>query len=353
MKVTISNPPFNLKWEYPVFASMQERFNKTVLPPNSNANFAFVLTALNESDKAIFILPQGVLTASNKNEVEIRKYLVEHNLIEAVIQCPSNMFTSTGVATCILVLNKNKETSKIELIDMTNNFDVEIREQKGQYGGKSHTNRVYKKNFNVFNDNQIEYVLNCIKNLKTEKDLCKAVNIEEVKEKNYKLSLGIYEDISIDDSQSTRSYEDIVKDLNRVIRQKNNMKLVINEKVAKSLGLMDLINNVQINKQINEEMKKNFKTLNIIDLESEILVEDFVVISKKQNEISLINNDKEHISTILLFALNSWKQFIYYLNEQENIYLCELRDKLIPDLLSGKVEIKDEEPYKEVIEDVR
>ena len=353
MKVTISNPPFNLKWEYPVFASMQERFNKTVLPPNSNANFAFVLTALNESDKAIFILPQGVLTASNKNEVEIRKYLVESNLIEAVIQCPSNMFASTGVATCILVLNKNKETSKIELIDMTNNFDVETREQKGQYGGKSHTNRVYKKNFNVFNDNQIEYVLECIKNLKTEKDLCKSVTIEEVKEKNYKLSLGIYEDISIDDSQSTRSYEDIVKDLNRVIRQKSNIKLVINEKVAKSLGLMDLINTVQINKQINEEIKKNLKTLNTTDLESELLVEDFITISKKQNEISLINNDKEHISTILLFALNSWKQFIYYLNEQENIYLCELRDKLISDLFSGKVEIKDEEPYKEVIEDVR
>ena len=346
MKVTISNPPFNLKWEYPVFASMQERFNKTVLPPNNNANFAFVLTALNESDKAIFILPQGVLTTSNKNEVEIRKYLVEHNFIEAVIQCPSNMFSSTSVATCILVLNKNKETSKIELINMTNNFDVETREQKGQYGGKSHTNRVYIKKFNVFNDEEIEYVLNCIKNLKTEKDLCKAVTIEEVKEKNYKLSLGIYEDISIDDSQSTRSYEDIVKDLNRVIRQKSNMKLVINEKVAKSLGLMDLINSVRINKKINEEIKKNLKTLNIIDLESELLVEDFITISKKQNEISLINNDKEHISTILLFALNSWKQFIYHLNEQENIYLCELRDNLINDLLSGKVEIKDEESHR-------
>ena len=345
MKVTISNPPFNLKWEYPVFASMQERFNKTVLPPNNNANFAFVLTALNESDKAIFILPQGVLTASNKNELEIRKYLVENNLIEAVIQCPGNMFTSTGVATCILILNKWKETTKIELIDMSNNCDVETREQNGQYGGKSHTNRVYKKNFNVFNDDQIEYVVDCIKNLKTEKDLCKAVTIEEVKEKNYRLSLGIYEEVSIEDCESsiTRSYEDIVKDLNRVIRQKNNMKLVINEKVAKSLGLMDLINNFQMNKQINEEMKKTLKMLNIVDLESELLVEDFITISKKQNEISLINNDKEHISTILLFALNSWKQFMYHLNEQENLYLYELRDKLIPDLLSGKVEIKDEE----------
>ena len=124
------------------------------------------------------------------------------------------------------------------------------------------------------------------------------------------------------------------------------MKLVINEKVAKSLGLMELINSVRINKQINEEIKKNLKTLNIIDLESELLVEDFITISKKQNEISLINNDKEHISTILLFALNSWKQFIYHLNEQENIYLCELRDNLINDLLSGKVEIKDEESHR-------
>lgn len=142
----ISNPPYNMKWNLPPFAQIQQRFNDCDLPPESNANYAFILTALSMiDDKAVFLLPCGVLTTNNNAEKEIRKYLVEKNLIKAVITCPDNMFESTGIATCIIVFEKNKNTTHIELIDMRNTHDVEIREQRGQYGSKSHTNRVYKK----------------------------------------------------------------------------------------------------------------------------------------------------------------------------------------------------------------
>ena len=333
MKTVISNPPFNLKWEYPVFAQIQNRFNKTVLPPESNANYAFILTALENNDKAIFILPNGALTTNNNQEKTIIKYLVDNNLLEAVISNPGNMFESTNIPTCIMIFNKNKDTTKIEMINMSNKFDKEVREQRGQFGNKSHTNRVYKKEINVFNDEQIDYVINAIKEYKEEKNFCKSVSIEDIKEQNYILSPSRYIDQEFQENK-TREYEDIVKDLNRVIRKKNNLKLIINDKVANSLGLKSAINLMIESSEDNKNIIENLKFLNL-----DILKEDFITISKTQNEIKLINNDKENISEILMFALQSWVQFMHYLNNEENIYLAELRDKLLPELMEGKMNL--------------
>ena len=144
MSVVISNPPYNLKWEHPFFASNQERFNLG-LPPKNNANFAFVLSALETSDNAVFLLPNAVLTTTNKDESIIKENLVKANYIEAIAQLPDGMFESTSIPTTLIVLNKNKDTSSIFMIDLTDKADKEIREQRGQFGGASKQNRVYEK----------------------------------------------------------------------------------------------------------------------------------------------------------------------------------------------------------------
>ena len=108
MKQAISNPPYNLKWEHPFFASSQPRFDLG-LPPENNANFTFVLTALARCDYAQFILPNGVLTTSQVDEAAIRKNLLEANLIEAVVALPDNMFVSTSIPTCVLIFNKKRQ----------------------------------------------------------------------------------------------------------------------------------------------------------------------------------------------------------------------------------------------------
>lgn len=61
--------------------------------------------------------------------------------------------------------------------------------------------------------------------------------------------------------------------------------------------------------------------------------------SKKKNEIRFENNSKDILSSILVLILNSWKQHIFYLNQEENRYLAELRDALLPELMSGKIEV--------------
>lgn len=61
--------------------------------------------------------------------------------------------------------------------------------------------------------------------------------------------------------------------------------------------------------------------------------------SKKKNEIRFENNSKDILSSILVLILNNWKQHIFYLNQEENRYLAELRDALLPELMSGKIEV--------------
>lgn len=333
MKVCISNPPYNLRWEHPVFAQVQERFSQTFLPPESNSNFAFILTALNECDKCVFILPNNVLNAGNKEEVEIRKYLVEKNYLEAVIACPQNMFEATSIPVCILCFNKKKDTTKIVMVNATDYCDKEVREQRGQFGGSAHENRVYKKEVNVFSDSQIEMIVSVIKNKVSEDNLSKCVTIEDVKSNEYNLSPTLYVTQNLDE-EKTRSYEDISNDLNRIINYKNCLKLTINETLAKSLGLLDIVENMKESQKLSENMNE---ILGEIDIK--IKKENFISLSKNKNEIKFENNSKEQISEILWLILNNWRQMIYHLNTEENRYLAELRDKLLNDLFSGKIDL--------------
>ena len=62
----ISNPPYNVKWEAPALAQLQNRFAGFSIPPNSNANYVFVLSALNYADKSALILPNCVLSTKNR-----------------------------------------------------------------------------------------------------------------------------------------------------------------------------------------------------------------------------------------------------------------------------------------------
>lgn len=112
-KSLVSNPPYNLKWAIPPFAQIQCRFSDFGVPPASNANFAFILTGLDLiDDKMAFLLPNAVLSTNITEEKEIRKALIEDNLLEAVILLPDKMFESTSIATCILLFNKHKKNKK-------------------------------------------------------------------------------------------------------------------------------------------------------------------------------------------------------------------------------------------------
>lgn len=332
--VAVSNPPYNIKWQPPLPLENDIRF--PIVPPASNANYAFALNCISKADKSILILPMGALT--QRNEYDIRKYLVDNDLIETVITLPNNMFECTSIATCIMVLNRNKlNKGKVTLIRNNENCITEEREQNGQFGGESHTNRTYKKKFNVLTDENITEILDVIKNQTEVKNYSLIKSNAEIAEKKYMLAPSMYFDVNIEDFEDDkhRDFQEIADNINYITKMQNACKLVINETIAKKLGF-----DVQLYKEENINSKL------LADEQSKLLgikieKSDYIQFTKNKNEFAFKCNDKDLLPDIFIHFLTIWKNQISLLNTMQNQYLAELRDALLPDLMSGKIQIQE------------
>lgn len=128
-KYIIANPPFSIKWE-PV---IDERFKDLpALPPKSKADYAFlahILYYLSDDGMAVALNFPGILYRGN-SEGKIRKWLIENNYIDTVIAIDGGYFVDTKIATAVLILRKNKETTDITFIHNENEAVVSIEEIK-------------------------------------------------------------------------------------------------------------------------------------------------------------------------------------------------------------------------------
>ena len=336
MDSCISNPPYNVRWIIPPFADIQKRFNESGVPPKSNANYAFVLTALEKTTgKSAFILPSGTISSSEKNELRIRKHLVNKNLIDAVVLCPDGMFESTSIPVCVLLFDRKKRDKNVVFIDARKTYDEVVRDQNGQYGGSSKTKRTYHKTIKSFNDKTIEKIVKSIKSRNCEEGFSACVSVNEISENGYDLKPARWIK-HIAESESHRPYEEIIADLNRVRIERNRCKLVINETTAKEVGF-----DIRVYKSEKDDaLDINSKIKSISD--KRIVESDYIQFSKNKNEIIFKNNSKESISFLMPIMLQSWKQHIIFMNLEENRYLIELRDSLLPDLMNGKVKTYDD-----------
>lgn len=333
MSVTISNPPYNMKWKYPFFYQTQPRFDLGI-PPESNANFAFVLTALEKSDSAIFLLPNGVLSPETQGEKEIRKNLVRLNILEAVVLLPDKMFEATNIPTVLLVFDKNKSTRNVQMIDLSDQATTETREQRGQTG-KTNTKRVYSKEINVLSDDVIKKVEEIISNQEDETPISKKVSIDDIEANDFNLQVRRYVQKEFIVAEP-RSYDDVVSDLNRIIDYKNSVKITINENMAKDLGIYDLAMSIK-------SSKGDFKELNgvLSGMGLKVNKEDVVSVSRYK-ELKFEVKNFERMPEIIILFFNMWKQQFITLNNEQNRLLAELRDTLLVDLMSGKISIDDE-----------
>lgn len=329
---SISNPPFNIRWQPPAPLEMDKRF--PVIPPANNANWAFAFNCISKADKAVLILPNGV--TSENSEKEVRKYLIDEDLVELVAIMPDRMFEATSISTCIVVLNKNKQKKGVvKFIDSRKNCIVEEREQNGQFGSKSHTARTYKKQFNALSEDNISKIINAPE---SEAEFSATKTIQEIAESDYLLTPSRYIEFKEQESEH-RPFQDIADNLNYILRQKNACKLVINETIARSVGL-DAELFVR-DREASKRMKVNMAEIGI-----KLEADDYIQSTKNKNEFVFKCNDKELLPEIMLEFLSLWKNRIILLNSMENQYLAELIDALLPDLMSGKIDLgamKDDE----------
>ena len=128
----VANPPFSLRWDPKEETAKDFRFKGYGVAPKSAADFAFLLHGFhflsNEGTMAI-ILPHGVLFRGGA-EQRIREKLLKDGNIDAVIGLPSNLFFSTGIPVCILVLKKCKKSDDVLFINASEDYKKEKRQNQ-------------------------------------------------------------------------------------------------------------------------------------------------------------------------------------------------------------------------------
>lgn len=147
-----------------------------VLAPKSKADMAFVLHCLAhlaENGAAAIVCFPGIMYRGGA-EQKIRQYLIEHNAVDCVIQLPSNLFFGTSIATCIMVLRKNKRNdTSVLFVDASREF-------------------VKSTNSNKLSDENIEQIVKWYTSRQDVEHIAHVASLEEVESNKYNLSVSTY-----------------------------------------------------------------------------------------------------------------------------------------------------------------
>lgn len=128
----VANPPFSYRWNPAEALGEDVRFKNYGLAPKSAADFAFLLHGfhyLKREGTMAVILPHGVLFRGGAEE-RIRRKLLEDGNIDTIIGLPANLFYSTGIPVCILVLKKCKKSDDVLFINASEQFDKGKRQNR-------------------------------------------------------------------------------------------------------------------------------------------------------------------------------------------------------------------------------
>ena len=206
----VSNPPYSIKWEgksNPLLIN-DERFAPAgILAPESKADLAFtmhMLSWLSAKGTAAIVEFPGVLYRSGA-EGKIRKYLIDNNFVDTVIQLPSDLFFGTSIATCILVLKKNKTDNSILFVDASEEC-------------------VRNTNKNKLSDANIENILSLLKNRVDVENKAILVPNEEIADNDYNISVNSYlktatGEVEIDIVKLNKSIQEIVTKQDQVRKE--------------------------------------------------------------------------------------------------------------------------------------
>ena len=213
----VSNPPYSTKWkgdEDPVLIN-DPRFSPAgVLAPKSKADFAFImhsLSWLSGSGTAAIVCFPGIFYRGGA-EQKIRKYLVDNNFIDCIIQLPENLFYGTSIATCIMVLKKNKSDNSILFINASKEC-------------------VKVTNNNKLTDKNIDNILKYYEERKNIEYISSFIKYEKVVEENYNLSVNTY--VELEDTREKIDIKVLNAEIEAIVKKqqvlRDNINKIINE----------------------------------------------------------------------------------------------------------------------------
>ncbi len=219
-ELIVSNPPYSIKWEgndNPLLINDPRFAPAGVLAPKSKADLAFIMHSLSwlapNGTAAIVCFP-GIMYRGGA-EQKIRKYLVENNYIDCIIQLPANLFFGTPIATCIMVLKKGKSDNKVLFIDATNEC---IKVTKN----------------NKLTEENIQKIVEVFTRRENVEHLSKLVSFDEISDNNFNLSVSSYVE-----AEDTREKIDIVK-LNAEIKEIVAREQMLRDKIDKIISEIEV-----------------------------------------------------------------------------------------------------------------
>jgi len=216
----VSNPPYSIRWagdENPLLIN-DPRFSPAgVLAPKSKADLAFIMHSLSwlaTSGTAAIVCFPGVLYRGGA-EQKIRKYLVDNNYIDCVIQLPDNLFFGTSIATCIMVLRKAKSENSTLFIDASREF-------------------VKVTNSNKLTQENIEKIVAAYVRRKTEQYFTKLVPNAEIAAQDYNISVSTY--VAQEDKREAVDIIVLNAEIERILARSNVLRKEIAAIVAEIEG---------------------------------------------------------------------------------------------------------------------
>lgn len=209
----VSNPPYSIKWVGNAEPTLinDERFAPAgKLAPKSYADYAFImhsLAYLSSKGRAAIVCFPGIFYRKGA-ERTIRKYLIDNNFIDCVIQLPENLFFGTSIATCVLVMAKNKTENKVLFIDASKEFKKET-------------------NNNILEEKNISAIVEEFRN-RTEKEyFSRYVDRAKIEETDYNLSVSTY--VEKEDTREIIDIKVLNKEIEETVKKIDELRTSINE----------------------------------------------------------------------------------------------------------------------------
>ena len=213
-ELIVSNPPYSIKWagdSNPLLINDPRYAPAGVLAPKSKADMAFIMHSLSwlapNGTAAIVCFP-GIMYRGGA-EKKIRKYLIDNNFVDCIIQLPSNLFFGTSIATCIMVLKKGKSDNTTIFIDATKEC-------------------IKVTNNNRLTEDNLQKIVSAFARREEIKHFSHMASYEEIAENDYSLSVSTYVE-----AEDTREVIDIKK-----------LNAEIEEIVLREAELRDAIRNI-------------------------------------------------------------------------------------------------------------
>lgn len=219
-ELIVSNPPYSISWPGNDDATLinDPRFAPVgVLAPKSKADLAFImhsLSWLSSNGTAAIVCFPGIMYRGGA-EKKIRKYLIDNNYIDCVIQLPSNLFFGTSIATCIMVLKKCKENNETLFIDATNECIKVTNNKKLTPDNIDRIVEIFTKR------EEIEHIAHL-------------ASYDEIKENDFNLTVSTYVE-----AKDTREKIDIIK-LNAEIKEIVAREQVLRDEISKIIAEIEV-----------------------------------------------------------------------------------------------------------------